>query len=187
MTATTLEFIQLTRGDFPRVSEWLSDPVVQRWWADDPSLPALEEHFGPSIDGAEPTEMFIAAVAGRPAALIQRYCIDSYPEYTAELEQVVNVPPGTWSFDYLIGPADLRGRGLGVALLTQFLAKTMHDHADATEFLIPVHAENEASWRTLERAGFARVADGELTPDNPIDSRHHFFYRYQSEADTQLR
>ncbi len=40
-----------------------------------------------------------------------------------------------------------------------------------------VHAENRASWRVLERAGFRRVVAGYMTPDNPIDTAHHFIYR----------
>jgi aminoglycoside 6'-N-acetyltransferase len=187
MTADALAFARLMRGDFPLVSQWLSDSVVQRWWADDPSLPGLEEHFGASIDGKEPTEVFIASLSEQPFALIQRYRIDSYAEYEAELAPVLVVEPGTWSFDYLIGPPDSRGRGLGIALLSQFLQKTMQDYPSATTVLIPVHAENHASWRTLERTGFVRVAEGEITPDNTADSRAHFFYQYDRDQSSQLR
>ena len=42
--------------------------------------------------------------------------------------------------------------------------------------IVPVHAGNRASWRALERAGFTRVAAGELRPDNPRDSRDHYVY-----------
>jgi aminoglycoside 6'-N-acetyltransferase len=175
-----VEFARLTRTDFALVSEWLTDPVVQRWWADDPSLPALEEHFGPSIDGVEPTEVFIGSLPDRPFALIQRYRIDSYPAYVSELETVLPVAPGALSFDYLIGPPEFRGRGLGVALIAQFLRMTLNDHPHTDTVLIPVHVGNTASWRTLERAGFVRVAAGEIAPDNPADSRAHFFYRYTS-------
>ena len=31
--------------------------------------------------------------------------------------------------------------------------------------------------RAVERAGFRRVAAGELTPDNPIDNRDHYVYQ----------
>jgi aminoglycoside 6'-N-acetyltransferase len=36
----------------------------------------------------------------------------------------------------------------------------------------------------LERAGFERVAEGELEPDNPIDSRDHYIYRRRRQAGT---
>jgi hypothetical protein len=40
-----------------------------------------------------------------------------------------------------------------------------------------VAAGNGASWRALERAGFHRVAEGELTPDNAADPPDHVVYR----------
>jgi aminoglycoside 6'-N-acetyltransferase len=187
MSSAPIDFARLTRADFVVVSEWLSDAVVQRWWADDPSLSGLEQHYGPSIDGTEPTEVFIASLPGQRFALIQRYRIDSYAEYQAELEQVLPVEPGTWSFDYLIGPPECRGRGLGTSLIDAFLHKTITEHSDANAVLIPVHVENAASWRTLERVGFDRVAAGELTPDNPVDTRDHYIYRYRNNDHAQLR
>ncbi len=42
--------------------------------------------------------------------------------------------------------------------------------------LVPVAAGNVASWRALERAGFVRVAEGPLTPDNPVDPTDHVLY-----------
>jgi aminoglycoside 6'-N-acetyltransferase len=49
--------------------------------------------------------------------------------------------------------------------------------------IVPVHADNIASWRTLEKAGLTRVAHGELDPDNPIDDRRHYIYRVDRPAD----
>jgi aminoglycoside 6'-N-acetyltransferase len=40
-----------------------------------------------------------------------------------------------------------------------------------------VSAANRASWRALERAGFRRFAEGDLQPDNPLDSLEHYVYR----------
>ena len=48
---------------------------------------------------------------------------------------------------------------------------------DRDRELVPVHADNRASWRALERAGFTRVAEGDLEPDNPQDTRDHVVYR----------
>ncbi|MGZ6617794.1 MAG: GNAT family N-acetyltransferase, partial [Solirubrobacteraceae bacterium] len=51
-----------------------------------------------------------------------------------------------------------------------------HRYPDADDVVVPVVAGNRASWRALERAGFRRVATGELTPDNPVDPRDHVVY-----------
>jgi aminoglycoside 6'-N-acetyltransferase len=35
--------------------------------------------------------------------------------------------------------------------------------------VVPIVAGNRASWRALEKAGFVRIAEGDLAPDNPVD------------------
>jgi aminoglycoside 6'-N-acetyltransferase len=119
----------------------------------------------------------VASVDGRPCGLIQRYAIESYPEYLVELAPVLPVPPGALSIDYLIGEPDVRGRGVGSTMIAAFVAESWAAFPDANDVIVPVSAANTASWRALERAGFARVAEGELEPDNPRDSREHFIYR----------
>jgi aminoglycoside 6'-N-acetyltransferase len=34
-----------------------------------------------------------------------------------------------------------------------------------------------ASWRALEKAGLKRVAEGPMSPDNPIDDALRYIYR----------
>ncbi|MGY2128926.1 GNAT family N-acetyltransferase [Blastococcus sp. SYSU DS0617] len=77
-----------------------------------------------------------------------------------------------------MGEPSSRGRGLGAAMIAAAVARGFADHPDAGEVLVPVAAANEASWRALERAGGARYATGELTPDNPVDSRDHVVHRF---------
>jgi aminoglycoside 6'-N-acetyltransferase len=142
---------------------------VARWWNHETSPAALERDFGPSIDGRDPAEMFIASANGRAFGFIQRYAFAAEPAYTAELAPLCEVPAGAISIDYLIGEPDMRGRGLGVAMIERLSA--------GADVIVPVAAGNVASWRALERAGFARVAEGELEPDNPIDPPLHYVYR----------
>jgi len=47
---------------------------------------------------------------------------------------------------------------------------------------VPVSTANVASWRALEKAGFARVGTADLEPDNPVDSREHVVYRLDRPA-----
>jgi RimJ/RimL family protein N-acetyltransferase len=85
----------LQRADLGLLAAWLAEPLVQRWWAEDPA--AVERGFA--------------------------------------------------------------------------------DHPDAHDVVVPVHADNRASWRALEKAGFTRVAEGDLEPDDPADTRDHVVYR----------
>jgi aminoglycoside 6'-N-acetyltransferase len=173
-----VELRPLSRTDFPQVSRWLAEPLVARWWDDDSSPAAVESQYGPSVDGTDPTAVYLGVHDGRPFGLVQVYRFDDEPGSAAELSAVCPVPPGALSIDYLVGEPTARGRGLGAAMIAAAVARGFADHADATVVLVPVVAANEPSWRALERAGGQRHATGELTPDNPVDSRQHVVHRF---------
>lgn len=159
------------------LSSWLATAHVMRWWHDDPSLAAIEEDYGGCVDGTEPAEVFMAAFDGDAVGLIQRFHFGAYPEYMAELAAVLDVPGEATGIDYLIGPERALGRGVGTAMIAEFVRRTWRDDPVTPAIVVPVHAENRASFGALERAGFKRVAQGELAPDNPLDSTAHFIYR----------
>ena len=69
------------------------------------------------------------------------------------------------------------GRGLGAEMIRAFINRLWRDDRSALCVIVPLNALNAASVRALERAGFARVASGDLSPDNPIDDPAHFIYR----------
>jgi aminoglycoside 6'-N-acetyltransferase len=172
----SFEFTLLRREDFPLLSRWLCTPHVARWWDDDASLDALESDYGGCVDGTEPCQVFIAHCNGAAVGLIQRYRFGAYPEYISELAPIVDVSPDCTGIDYLLGPERALGKGIGTALIAAFVARTWVDDPATPAIVVPVHAENRASWRALERAGFSRIAEGELKPDNPVDSRAHYIY-----------
>ena len=173
----TLTFRPLTRGDFPLLAGWLAEPLVHRWWHHECDEAALERDFGPSLDGADVTELLVAELAGRPFGLVQRYPVHAYQEYVDELAPLCEVPPGALSIDYLLGEPDLRGRGLGARMIGELVAASWSRYPDAGCVVVPVAAGNLASWRALARAGFRRVAEGPLEPDNPVDPPDHVVYR----------
>lgn len=173
----TILFVPIQRNDFPLLSQWLATAHVARWWNDDPSLAAIEADYGGVVDGTEPAEAFIAYHDAVPIGLIQRYRMDAYPEYIAELEHILPVPEAACSVDYLIGPPAMLGRGLGTALVKQFVNATWPSATAPACIIVPVQAGNRASCRILERCGFAPVARGMMTPDNPMDDCQHVIYR----------
>jgi aminoglycoside 6'-N-acetyltransferase len=172
-----ITFVRLRRADFPLLAAWLTEPTVARWWDHETSPEALEDDFGAGIDETEPTQVFLAWTEGRPFGLIQRYAIEDYPEYVEELSAICALPHSAVSIDYLIGEPDCRGRGLGAAMIAAFVAESWAAYPDASAVVVAMHQANAASWRAVARAGFRRVAEGELTPDNPIDNRDHYVYR----------
>jgi aminoglycoside 6'-N-acetyltransferase len=174
-----VELRPLARADFALVSRWLAEPLVARWWDDDPASAAVEAQFGPSVDGTDPTRVYLGVHDGQPFGLVQVYRFDDEPEFRAELAAVCPVPAGALSIDYLVGDPSARRRGLGTALIAAAVARGFADHRDADDVLVPVVAANEASCRALRRAGATWYAAGELTPDNPVDSRDHVVHRFR--------
>ena len=168
----------LRRADFPLLCRWSAEPLVAHWWNDPATPEAVEAQYGPSVDGVDPTAVYLGVHAGQAFGLVQVYAFADEPDSLAELSAVCQVPPGALSIDYLIGEPSARGRGLGTAMIAAAVARGFADHPGAADVLVPVVLGNEGSWRALRRAGATWYAEGELTPDNPVDPRAHVVHRF---------
>jgi aminoglycoside 6'-N-acetyltransferase len=162
----------MRRTDLALMSTWLAAPHVSRWWGDDADPAAVERQYGPSLDGADPAQLRIASLAGRPFGFLQWYLLADEPAYATELAPLLEIEPTDASIDYLIGEPNLVGRGLGRALVTAGCDEVWQTSA-SRRIVVPVHAANTASRRALLGAGFAEVAQGDLEPDFPTDDRRH--------------
>ena len=178
MELPAVELRMLRRADFPLLVRWLAEPLVARWWNDPATLAWVEEHFGPTVDGADPTAVYLGLRDGEPFGLVQVYAFGDEPESLVELSAICPVPPGALSIDYLVGEPAARGRGLGAAMIAAAVARGFADHPDASDVLVPVVLGNEASWRALRRAGATWYAEGDLEPDNPVDPPGHVVHRF---------
>lgn len=167
----------LTAADLPLLSQWLADPQVARWWNHETTADAVARDFGPSVRGDEPGEDLVVSIDGHPIGLLQRSVIGDYPEELAEFASNVDVPDGAVELDYLIGSAELRGRGLGTKMIAAAVESTWSAYPAAPAVLVAVVAANTASWRALEKAGLQRIAEGPMSPDNPVDDPLHYVYR----------
>lgn len=167
----------LTAADLPLLTGWLREPGVARWWNHDTTATGVESDFGPSVRGEESGEDLVVSAAGRPIGLVQRSVISDYPEDLEEFTALVEVPAAAIELDYLIGEAGLRGHGLGARMIAAVIADTWSAYPATTAVLVAVVAANTASWRALEKAGLRRIAEGAMTPDNPVDHPLHFVYR----------
>ena len=177
-----ISFRPLARADFPLLTHWLQQPHVLRWWNHETAPAAVEADFGPSIDGSDAAELFIAMHADRPIGYIQRYTFADNPGYIEELVPILHAPGAALSIDYFVGAPELLRQGLGAAMIRAFVAEIWRDYPQAPAVIVPVNAANPASWRVLERAGFSKAAEGPLTPDNPIDDIHHYVYMIKRPA-----
>lgn len=172
-----LTWRRVTERDFTLLQRWLRQPHVARWWNHETSDEAVARDFGASARGEEPSQDWLALFGGRPIGLVQRCLLADYPDYLAELATISDVPEHTATIDYLIGEPDHLGLGVGPRMIRSMIERTWTDYPETRSILVPVAAANRRSWRALEKAGLRRVAEGELTPDNPIDDRRHYLYR----------
>lgn len=173
----TLEFRRLEAADLPVLGRWLSEPLTARWWNHDASPEAVAEDFGPSVRGEEPGEDLIVLLDGCPVGLVQRSVIADYPEDFEEFSALVEVPDGSVELDYLIGEPELRGRGLGARMIRVAVEDTWSALPSTSAVFVAVNAANGRSWGAVQRAGLLRVGEGDMHPDNPIDSPLHYVYR----------
>ena len=170
-------FRPLKRTDFPLLGRWLAEPHVARWWNHETTAEAVERDFGPAADGTEPAQDWLALTGGEPVGLVQCCFWSDYPDYSNELAGLLTVPASALTIDYLIGPPECTGRGLGAAMIAAFTDHIWNTEPAASAIIVPVVAANRASWRALEKCGFRRVAAGNMRPDNPIDETLHVVYR----------
>ena len=147
----------------------MRDPVVARWWKT-PAPDEVEAEYGESIDGTDPTEVFVIVLDGVPVGIIQRYRITDDDDWVRTLEPSGADLHAAAGIDYLIGEASARGYGVGTAMVTRFSALTFSEWADTDRIVVAVQQANEPSWRALERAGYQRVWAGLVDSDDPSDS-----------------
>lgn len=174
-----IELRPLQREDLALLRSWLDEPLVRRWWHDDSSAEAVEAQYGPALDGSDPTRLWVVLEDDAPVGMVQGYRWDDEPGEIAAMASVWPIPAGALSVDYLLGSPAVRGRGIGPQLVRAAVAELRGLYPDARDVVVPVHAQNRRSWRALEKAGFTRVAAGELEPDNPADSRDHVVLRLE--------
>ncbi len=155
-----IAFRPMTRDDLPLMHEWLQREHVRRWWRESKTIEDVEAHYGPAIDGAEPTRMFVIEIDGLPAGSIQTYLVSDYPEWIGD-------EPGVAGVDLFIAEEGLTGRGLGPRILVEFMRTVVFVDPATTACVAAPDVANTASLRAFENAGFRpeREIAGEHGPE----------------------
>ncbi len=179
-----LSFRRLQREDFRLLSLWFSQSHVEPWWREAYDLESIERHYGPAVDGTDPTELFIVEVDSEPVGFAQLYLLDDNPDWKRSL-----APAGAFEdaagIDYLIGQEAATGKGLGPRVIDCLVENAWEDNSGLQLVVVSVGQANRRSWRALEKAGFERVWAGELVSDDPSDEGLSFVYVRQRSAPGQ--
>ena len=163
------------------LSLWLSRPHVERWWRERHDLASLERNYGPSVDGADPTELLIAERDGKPVGFAQLYLLDDNPDWKRAL-----APAGSYDdaagIDYLVGEEGLTGAGLGPMIIDRLVERAWCCHPGLSRVVVAVQQANRRSWRALEKAGFKRAWTGTIESDDPSDDGPSYVYQRRRPA-----
>ena len=151
-------------ADLRLVHEWLQRPHVKRWWRDRETYEEVVEHYLPSIEGTDPTDLYLALLDEEPVSFVQTYLVSDYPDYAA----LIGVGEGVAGVDLLIGDEKLTGQGIGTEILSQFVEEVVFAPPTTIGCVADPDVLNVASIRAFEKAGFRVVKefvdpeDGEL-------------------------
>jgi len=158
-------FRRLVDEDLPMLHRWLNEPGVVRWWEGyDVSWHAVVRDYGSACE--EPAEHWIATIDGRDVGWIQCYAAADNRDET-EHWWALGVDPMAAGIDYLVGEPSDRGAGIGSAMIRAFVVDVVFGrHPEWTQACAGPYAENIASWRALDKAGFrfAGIIDDEDGP-----------------------
>jgi RimJ/RimL family protein N-acetyltransferase len=150
-----ITFRLVTRDDYLLLLEWHQRPHVEQWWTKRATLEEIEEHYGPTIDGTEPTRHYLALLDGEPLGMIQTYLLADYPDYAA----LTGDSEGVAGVDLFIGEESLTGRGLGTEMLERFVEEIVFARPETTAVTADPDVRNPASLRAFEKAGFRSVRE----------------------------
>jgi RimJ/RimL family protein N-acetyltransferase len=164
-----MTFRPMTREDYPLLLEWHRRPHVLRWWTTRGTIEEIEEHYGPTIDGAEPTDHYVALLDGEPLGMVQTYLVADYPEHAATIGE----GEGAAGLDLFIGEESMTGRGLGTELIQSFTEEIVFARPETTTVTADPDVRNTASIRAFEKAGFRSVREFV----DPSDGQVHVLVR----------
>ena len=158
-----ISFRPLDRSDFPLLHEWLAAPHVAAWWHERLDLASVDAKYGPRVDGAEPTHVFVIEHDGRPVGWIQWYLWSDYPDHALQLGAELT----SAGIDLAIGELAMTGLGLGPFAICEFIRQIVFAEDPSVSAVIADPEEgNIRSLRAFKKAGFAVTNTVQLVGEN---------------------
>jgi len=168
----TLGFRRLGEEDLPMLHEWLQREHVKRWWSKHETFENVSEHYLPAILGSDPTQLYVIERDDRAAGFIQTYPVTDYPEYAA----LTGAGEGVAGVDLFLAEEEQTGRGFGSRVIAEFVRGVVFATPTTTACVADPDADNRASIRAFEKAGFAAIREFQDPHD---DNRVHVLMRLE--------
>jgi aminoglycoside 6'-N-acetyltransferase len=135
---------------------------VAAWWHETLDLASVYAKYGPRVDGAEPTHVFVIEHDGRPVGWIQWYLWSDYPEHALQLRAEL----GSAGIDLAIGERAMPGLGLGPTAIGEFLRQIVFAHPGVSAVITDPEEDNIRSLRAFKKAGFTVTDTVQLASEN---------------------
>lgn len=159
---TALKFYPLTESDLTLLTNWLNRPHLQKWWRSEKvSLEKVKEKYLPRIRKKDTARPYIVKMMGKAIGYIQYYSVDDGdPEWWPDQPN-----PGTVGIDLFIADQHNLSKGLGTAMIVQFI-KFLQEGMYLSEIRVDPHPDNCRAIRCYQKAGF-RIVQEIVTPNGP--------------------
>jgi RimJ/RimL family protein N-acetyltransferase len=173
VTGRDVRFRPMTAADLRLLHDWIRRPHALPWYGQDHhgSYEDVVAHYLPAIEGRDPTDHYIVVVDGAPVGMVQTYVVADYPDY-ADLVGVAD--RATAGVDIIIGEEEATGKGLGTEVLRRFVDEIVFGRLETTSCVADPDANNIASLRAFQKAGFRTVRE---FVEDPGDGRVHLLVR----------
>lgn len=116
-------------------------------------MASIEAKYGPRVDGAEPTHVFVVEKEGRPIGWIQWYLWADYPEHARQL----GADASSAGIDLAIGESSVTGLGLGPIAIREFIRQFVFTNSTVRAVITDPEESNLRSLRAFQKAGFKPV------------------------------
>jgi aminoglycoside 6'-N-acetyltransferase len=123
---------------------------VTAWWHERLDLANVDAKYGPPVDGAEPTHVFVIEHGGRPVGWIQWYLWSDYPKHALQLRAEL----ASVGIDLAIGELAMTGLGLGPVAICEFLRQIVFADPSVSAVITNPEVANLRSLRAFKKAGF---------------------------------
>ena len=157
-----MKFAPLKTEHFPLLVVWLNTPHVAQWWSDGKvwDEAAVAEKYSSYVAGYKINEQgekrpifpFVIQYQGAAIGYIQYYNVHDFERDSFGAIQQ-HLPASCAALDFFIGDEAYLGKGLGTAILVQFLQEHIFKRFSAC--CVDPEKENNRALRTYEKAGFA--------------------------------
>ncbi|MDP7212738.1 MAG: GNAT family N-acetyltransferase [Dehalococcoidia bacterium] len=149
-----ISFRPLTMSDLDNVVRWSLDREVAFWWheSDTPEEDIRSNWESRARGGDEKTRIFIISLDSTDIGVIQTYRVVDYPDHMAELQT-----DDSAGVDVFIGLPEWRNRGVGSALIRQFLSEIVFADPSIQRCVIDPEPDNRRAIRAYENAEFQHV------------------------------